>query len=70
MCEMTLGEAAAWRDGYEISRARSSSELLRMARELRARGCPSEAATLETAAEAVRAIERPAPTLLSASGDA
>lgn len=70
MCEMTMGEAAAWRGGYEISRAQSWSELLRMARELRARGCASEAATLETAAEAVWAIKRPDPTLLSTELDA
>ena len=61
MHDMTIDEAAAWRDGYAAARGQARLLLQGMAHKLRSMGCPSEAATLETAADALARMQYVAP---------
>ncbi|MEY5100374.1 MAG: hypothetical protein RJA36_3093 [Pseudomonadota bacterium] len=61
MHDMTIDEAAAWRDGYAAARGQARLLLQGMAHKLRSMGCPSEAATLETAADALARMQQTTP---------
>lgn len=62
MHDLTIDEAAAWRAGYAAARGQARLLLQRMARQLHAAGCPSEGATLDTAADALARMQQTAPT--------
>lgn len=61
MSNMTIDEAAAYREGYAAARGQARLLLQRMAKQLHAAGHPSEAATLDTAADALARMQQTAP---------
>lgn len=61
MSDMTIDEAAAWREGYAAARGQARLLLQRMAKQMHAAGHPSEGAALDTAAAALARMQQLAP---------